>query len=47
MLNVRESVQHVPDLEGWARLMQPLHDTLATSAISTDRLPDLRQVSLG
>lgn len=40
----RQSVQHVPDEEGWGRLMQPLHDALATSSIRTDRLPELHQV---
>lgn len=37
-------MQHVPDEEGWGRLMQPLHDALATSSIRTDRLPELHQV---
>lgn len=40
----RESVQHLPDEEGWANLMEPLHDSLATSQLSTDRLPQLHQV---
>ncbi len=34
----------MPDQEGWSHLMQPLHDALATSAIRTDRLPQLNQV---
>ena len=38
-------MQHLPDEEGWGRLMQPLHDALATSSIRTDRLPELHQVS--
>ena len=38
------SAEHVPDEEGWASLMQPLHDALATSSIRTDRLPQLHQV---
>ena len=42
----RESVQHLPDEEGWASLMEPLHDSLATSQVSTDRLPQLHQVQL-
>ena len=42
----RESVQHLPNEEGWASLMEPLHDSLATSQVSTDRLPQLHQVQL-
>ena len=41
----RQSIEHFPDQEGWGHLMQPLHDALATSAICTDRLPQLNQVS--
>ncbi|DBA90082.1 TPA: hypothetical protein ACH3X1_003401 [Trebouxia sp. C0004] len=40
----RHSVVHIPDQEGWSHLMQPLHDALATSAIRTDRLPQLNHV---
>ena len=42
----RQSVVHLPDEQGWAELMQPLHDALDTSTICTDRLPQLNQVCI-
>lgn len=42
----RQSVVHLPDQQGWAELMQPLHDALDTSTICTDRLPQLNQVCM-
>ena len=38
-------MEHLPSEEGWAEMMQPLHDSLATSQVSTDRLPQLHQVA--